>query len=107
MVPRYAAALAERWAHVDWIAVKVVGWIVAHASTDASDEIGAASIAGRSTSDANIPSERGRHLERLSGLSSCEAITCLPAAEGGALKARHAARGKSPKRKVRALTRLS
>jgi hypothetical protein len=47
------------------------------------------------------------HLERLSGLSLREAIKCLPAAEAGARKVRHAALGKSPKRKVRALTRLS
>jgi 3-methyladenine DNA glycosylase AlkD len=28
------------WAHVDWLAVKVVGWIVANASDETSEEIG-------------------------------------------------------------------
>jgi 3-methyladenine DNA glycosylase AlkD len=178
------------WAHVDWLAVKVVGFIVANASTDTSAEIGAhldrwsvdenfwlrrASMLAlleplRSREGGDFPRfdryasamldeteffktdppatregtlpvrpcgrpsldlrfirkaigwilrdlgrkhpERTRtfveaHLEQLSGLSLREAIKCLPTAEGEALKARHAALGKSRKRKVRPLTPVS
>jgi 3-methyladenine DNA glycosylase AlkD len=144
------------WAHVDWLAVKVVGWIAANADADALDDVGARldrwsvdenfwlrrasmlalldPLRSRDGGDLErferyasamleeteffirkaigwILRDLGRkhpeqtrafvetHLERMSGLTLREAIKCLPAAEGEAFKARHAALGKSRTRR--------
>lgn len=144
------------WAHVDWLAVKIVGWLVANADAASLDDVGARldrwsvdenfwlrrasmlallePLRSRDGGDVErferyaitmleeteffirkaigwILRDLGRkhpeqtrafveaHLDRMSGLTLREAIKCLPAPEGEAFKARHAALGKPRTRK--------